>query len=242
MNPTAEFRQDQESETMARRLLLAVFAQAVVVLLAGLNLTLRFSAAPVGAFEFVRWREIIALVVIVPASMGILFHIVWMLEQGRRDARWPVMLAGIGACLLGISMGVHEPIYVLPRLQARLAPTMEFWDEIFSHGLFFLAFVGIILAISWSQVRNPLPVAMRRRTTAVFAGMAMITGTGVFLSLLPGWDIRIDLAVMGLVLVAAECIRQGQSLRRLPLALVIEGAGLLALVGLLVQRWLAGHW
>ena len=240
MNQTAEFRQDQGSDSVARRLIWAMLAQAVVVLLAGLNLTVRLSAHPVGAFEFVRWRETISLLVFVPASVGIMFHVIWMLEQGRRDAKWPVTLAGIGACLLGISMGIHEPMNTLPALDARLVATREFWDEVFSHGLFYLAFVGITSSVLWSQVRNPLPMAMRRRTTAVFAGMAIIMGTGIFLSLLSGGDIRADLAVMGLVLLAAEWMRKGKSMRYLPIVMVIEVAGLLALLGLLVQRWISG--
>lgn len=184
MNPTTDFRQDEGPGTVTRRLILATLAQAVVVLLAGLNLSLRFSAQPVGSFDFVRWREIFSLLVIVPASIGIMFQVVWILEQGRRDAKWPIMIVGVCACLLGISMGVHEPINALPHLQ-RL-PALEFWDEIFSHIVFFLAFVGISLSLLWSQVRNPLPTALSRWTTAVFGCIAIMAGVGIFLTLLSG--------------------------------------------------------
>ena len=89
MNPTTDFRQDEGPGTVTRRLIYATLAQAVVVLLGGLNLSLCFSAQPVGSFDFVRWREIFSLMVIVPASVGIMFQVVCILEQGRRDAKWP---------------------------------------------------------------------------------------------------------------------------------------------------------
>jgi len=241
MNPTTDFRQDEEPGTVTRRLILATLAYAVVVLLAGLNLNLNFSAHPVGSFDFVRWREIFALLVIVPASIGIIFQVVWILEQGRRDAKWPIMIVGVCACLLGIAMGVHEPINVLPHLHARLVPTLEFWDETFSHIVFYLASVGISLALLWSQVRNPLPAAMSRWNTAVFGCIAIMAGVGIFLTLLPGGGIGVDLAVIALVLFAAEWMRKGKPMRQLPIAMVIEWPCLLALLGLVAQRFLSGR-
>ena len=82
---------------VTRRLVKATLAQAVVVLLAGLNLCVGFSAQQVGSFDLVRWREIFSLLVIVPASVGIMFQVVWILEQGRRDAKWPIMIVGVCA-------------------------------------------------------------------------------------------------------------------------------------------------
>ena len=95
MNPTTDFRQDEGPGTVTRRLILATLAQAVVVLLAGLNLCLRFSAHPVCSLDLVRWREIFSLLVIMPVSVGIMFQVVWILEQGRRDAKWPITIMGI---------------------------------------------------------------------------------------------------------------------------------------------------
>lgn len=239
MNPIANFRPDEGPGTVTRRLILATLAQAVVVLLAGLNLCLRFSTQPVGSFDLVRWREIFSLLVIVPASIGIMFQVAWILEQGRRDAKWPITIMGVFACLLGISMGVHEPINALP--YSHRLPALEFWDEIFSHIVFFLAFVGISLSLLWSQVRNPLPIAMSRWATAVFGCIAIMGGTGIFLTLLPGWR-GADLAIIALVLFAAEWMRKGKSMRQLPIAIVLEWPCLLAFLGLVAQRFLSGRW
>ena len=246
MNPTTDFRQDEGVGTVTRRLMLATLAQAVVVLLAGLNLSLRFSAQPVGSFDLVRWREIFSLLVIVPFSVGIMFQVVWILEQGRRDAKWPIMIFGVGACLLGISMGVHEPINALPHLQRlpALQCALEFWDELFSHAVFYLAFAGISLALLWSQARNSLPTAMSLWATAVFGCIAIMAGVGIFLTLLPSGDINVDraLAVIALVLLAAEWVRKGKPMRQLPVAMVIEWSCLLAFLGLVAQRFLSGRW
>ena len=239
MNPTTDFRQDEGAGTVTRRLVFATLAQAVVVLLAGLNLSLRFSAQPVGSFDLVRWREIFSLLVIVPVSIGIMFQVVWILEQGRRDAKWPVTIVGVCACLLGIAMGVHEPINALPNLQR--FPALEFWDELFSHAIFYLAFGGISLSLFWSQVRNPLPAAMSLWTAAVFGCIAIVAGAGIFFSLF-GQGIGVDLAVIALVLFAAEWMRKGKPIRQLPIAMVIEWPCLLAFLGLVTQRLLSGQW
>jgi hypothetical protein len=243
MNPTTDIREDEGPDSVTRRLIWAALAQAFVVLLAGLNLCLHFSAQSVGSFDLVRWREIFALLVIMPVSIGIMFQVAWILEQGRRDAKWPITIMGVFACLLGISMGVHEPINALPHLQRlpSLKISLEFWDEIFSHIVFFLAFVGIALSLLWSQVRNPLPAAMSRWTTVVFGCIAVMAGTGIFLTLLPGWR-GADLAVIALVLLVAEWIRKGKPMRQLPLAMVIEWPCLLAFFGLVAQRFLSGRW
>ena len=38
----------------------------------------------------------------------------------------------------------------------RLANSVYFWDEVFSHAVFFTAYGAMSLALVWSQVRNPL--------------------------------------------------------------------------------------
>jgi hypothetical protein len=244
MNPITDFRLDKGPGMVTRRLILATLAQAVVVLLAGLNLCFKLSAHPFGPFDLVRWREIFSLLVVVPVSVGIMFQVAWILEQGRRDAKRPIIIMGVFACLLGVSMGVHEPINALPHFQgpAALKSALEFWDEIFSHAVFFLAFAGISLSLLWSQIRNPLPAAMSWRSTAVFGCIAIMAGAGIFLALLPGGSIGIDLAIIALVLLAAECMRSGKPMRRLPVAMVVEWPCFLALLGLIAQRFMSGRW
>lgn len=243
MNPIIDVPQDESAGAVTRHLIFATLAQAGMVLLAGLNLSLRFSAQPVGSLDLIRWREIFSLTLIVPVSVGIIFQMVWILEQGRRDARWPLTLMGVSTCLLGVSMGVHEPVNALPSLQRLSAVDFwNFWDEIFSHIVFYLAFIGISLSLLWCQMRNPLPVAMSRGSTAVFGCIAIMSGVGIFLALVPGGAIGVDLAILALVLGAAEWMRKGRPLRQRPIAIVIEWPYLLAFLGLIAQRFLSGRW
>jgi len=220
----------------------AALAQAGLVVLAGLNLNAGFMKAPVGSFGSVRWRELAALGLIVPLSMALLFHVFWILEAGRRDAQRPLISLGVFTALLGISMGVHEPINALGGAPARLAPSLWFWDEIFSHAVFFLAVAGLALTFLWIQVRNPLADALNGLETLAFSGIAAAAGAGIYLTLVPGGSIAWDLSILALLLAVAEGVRRGRPFRRLPLAIVIEGPFLLALAGLLAQRGLAGRW
>jgi len=225
---------------IVQSLVLTTLAQAVVVLLAGLNLVLKFMKICVWSVEFVRWREIFSLLVILPATIVITFNIMWILERGRKDARWPITLFMVSVCLLGISMGVHEPINVMSHADLTVVPAMKFWDEFFSHAVFYMAYVGGSMSLLWSQARNPLSEAMTSRNIAVFAGIAVIAGVGIFLTLVPGGSILIDLIIMVVMLTLAELIRKGKPFRYLPIALAMEGAYLLALIGLAVQRFIVG--
>lgn len=236
MNQAPEILQNRESGVI-RRLILTCLAQAVVVFLAGLNLELNCMKACVGSIEFVRWREMFSLLVILPATIVITFNIMWILEQGRQDARWPITLFMVSVCLLGISMGVHEPINAMPHADLRLAPAMGFWDELFSHAVFYMAYIGGSISLLWSQARNPLSEAMDSKNTAVFAGIAVLAGAGIFLTLLSGGSILVDLVIMVAMLTFAEFVRKGKPFRYLPIAVAMEGAYLLALVGLAVQRF-----
>ncbi|MDD4869267.1 MAG: hypothetical protein PHR77_01810 [Kiritimatiellae bacterium] len=234
--------ENEESEKIVRQLLLATLAQAVVVVLAGLNLALKFPAHSVGSLDFVHWREIFAMLVVLPATVVITFNVIWILERGHRDdAKRPITIFMVSVCLLGISMGVHEPIYTLPYSYPQLVPTLNFWDEFFSHIIFYLSYIGGSLSLLWSQARNPLPVAMSRKNTVVFTCIAIMAGVGIFLTLVRGGCIRVDLIIIALVLIAAEWLRKGKSMRYLPIALAIEGAYFLAFLGLLVQRLLVGR-
>lgn len=215
---------------------------SLVTLLAGLNLTAEITARQVADFGFVRWRELVSLLCVTPVSIVLLFRVVWTLEQGRHDAAWPLTASVAAVGLLGISMGIHEPINAirdhpgLPLLPAQVSESLWFWDDVFSHAVFFAGYVGTSLTLIWSQVRNPLRSPMDRSTTVVFLLCAVVGGIGIFYSLVDGGRIRIDLTVMTAALAAAELIRKRRPLAVLPVALTIEGAYVLALVLLVVHR------
>jgi hypothetical protein len=134
----------------------------MVALLAGLNLTTQLTASHLPQLQFVRLRELLSLLFITPVSLALLFRIIWALEGGRRDAKWVMTLFVISAALVAVAMGVHEPINALRNTAnkselALMSDSLWFWDDLFSHVVFFAGFVGTSLTLILSQMRNPLP-------------------------------------------------------------------------------------
>ncbi len=214
---------------------------SLVTLLAGLNLTVELTAQHLPNLRFVRFRELFSLLFITPASIALLFRVIWALERGRPDAKWLMTLFVASGAFLAVSMGVHEPINALRAAvgESELAAAAEslwFWDDFFSHVVFFTGYVGISLILIWSQVRNPLAKPINFFTGAIFGICALVGGLGIFYSLVHGGRIRVDLAVIAGVLIAAELLRRRKSFAILPIALTIEGAYLLALVLLVAHR------
>jgi hypothetical protein len=203
-------------------------AQAVVVLLAGLNLAWEGTCTSLPVGEFVRWREMFSLGFATPASVVLQFLALWTLERGRRDATGPLTLFALAACWLGISMGVHEPLSAVHRAAGpRLSESFWFWREVFSHTVFFAAYAALSLAVVWSQVRNPLSQPMSRRAWVLSTGCGVLLGAGIFCSQLNARDIWVDLGVMAVTLAGIEGLRRGRPFALLPLNVTLElGYGL----------------
>lgn len=225
------------SDDGRRRLAWLIAAQAVMTLLAGVNLLAVRTTTAVAAGEFVRWRELFSMSLITPGSVALLFLVIWALERGRADATGPLTLFVVSACLLGISMGCHEPInFLRGAADHRLERSLYFWDETYSHPVFFGAYCGISLALVWSQVRNPLRTPLSKTAATLFAGCGVVAGTGITFTLIHGGDITVDLTIIGVVIVLAECLRRRQPFALLPVNITLEGAYLLALVALLLAK------
>lgn len=223
-------------ESYLRALLWLTAAQAVVTLLAGLNLVVPAMAARVGAGDFVRWREMFSLLFVTPVSAGLMVAAAWVLERGRRDSWGPMLAIGIAVGLVAVSMGVHEPINAMGKTGvARMGQSVHFWDEVFSHAVFFIGYAGVSLALLWAQARNPLDGPMGRVPFGSFLCCGIVTGAGIFFSLVVAPDIWVDLWVIGAVIAMAEVMRRGTPFCRLPLAVAMETGYALALVGLLFR-------
>jgi hypothetical protein len=223
-------------ESYLRPLLWLTAIQAVVTLLAGLNLVIPAMATRVGVGEFVRWREMFSLLFVTPASAGLMVMAIWLLERGRGDSWGPLLAITVSICMVAVSMGVHEPINVVGRGAGdRLRETVFFWDEVFSHAAFFAGFAGVSLSLIWGQARNPLGAAMGRGVFLAFLGCGLVAGVGIFFSLVRAPDIRIDLVIIAVVIGLAEWLRRGRSFGHLPLAVALETGYALALAGLLLR-------
>ena len=218
-----------------------ILGQSLVTLLAGVNLRVEMLASPLANWEYVRPRELIALLLITPGSVALLFGIIFTLERKRDDAARPMTLFMASACLLGISMGVHEPMNAITAGAAgaglgRAAESMRFWDDIFSHAVFFLSYAGISLALVWSQARNPLPRPMGKGVRIVLLACGALAGAGIYHTLVEGGNILMDLGVIAAVILAAEVLRRGKPFAVLPVSVTLESAYVLALAALVVQR------
>jgi len=221
----------------SRTLILWIAVQAFITLLAGINLISPWTRTPLPFGEFVRWREMFSMLLITPGSVAVVSLVMWTLERGRKDAGGPLALLVMGGCLLGVSMGCHEPMNVLNGAGGpRLAPSLHFWDEIFSHAVFFAAYAAISVALIWSQVRNPLPLPMSKGVALAFILCGIIGGVGIYCTELPAGDITVDLVVIAAVIAVAECLRKGRSFSLLPVNVSMEGAYVLALVALILKR------
>lgn len=217
--------------------------QALVILLAGLNLYLSWSDVMLAHSLQVRWREMISILVVTPAGIVLLFSIHRILENKRDDVAIPFLVLVLGTCWLAISMGMHEPINVFRQQVGHIDPlqarVLWFWDDVFSHIIFFAGYVASSIAILWSQKRNPLRHPMRLLTVALFLICGVVGGMGITYSLIPGATVTIDLIMILGVFVTAEIMRKGRSFRILPLNIVIEMSCVIPLI-LLVLRMFTG--
>lgn len=225
--------QNKESSILGTLLTICLL-QAMVVLLAGLNLYLSWSNYPLTELLQVRWREIISLLVVTPTSMILLFSVHRILENNRKDALIPLFVLILGSCWLAISMGIHEPINIFRQqtnnLTASSARVLWFWDDVFSHIVFFAGYASTSISILWSQKRNPLKKPMSLLTVVLFMICGMIGGLGITYSLVPCPTVTIDLSIILGVLIIAEIMRKGQPFKERPLNIVMEVSCLLPLI------------
>ena len=213
------------SDPKQRALALLIGAQALMTFLAGVNHMWPWTKTCLAAGEFVRCRELFSLSFVTPGSVVLLFLVIWTLERGRVDAARSLTLFVLAACLLGISMGVHEPMNALEHTEGRrLAGTVYFWDEIYGHTVFFIAYGAISLALIWSQIRNPLASPLSAGAALMFASCGMLAGAGIAFTEIPSACITADLFVMSLVIALAEVLRKGRPFALLPVNITLEGA------------------
>ncbi len=70
---------------------------------------------------------------------------------------------------------------------------------------------------------------------ALFIACSLVTGAGIYYSLLPAKDIQVDKWVMVATIIAIMSLRGRRPLMRLPLNMVMEPAYILALLALAIR-------
>ena len=242
-DPPFAITDTQDSRSYLGPLLGIAGALALTALAAGLNIYLDVTNAVVSETLAVRWREMVSLLVLTPISVVLLFVCQWVIERGRQDTLGPVCLLLLAIAWLGISMGVHEPFNALfaPRALRpdllnsgqNLLHVVHFWDDQFSHAVFFASFIAIALALLWSQQRNVLTVPMKPIVALLFLLCSIPASVGMFYSLV-GTHNTIDRFVIATALIAGELLRRGGSFRKRPINILVEGCYALGLALLLL--------
>ncbi len=183
--------------------------QSFVVILVSINrlstLTLRFVAAN----QFLRWVDLLNMLVLPLISLLAFYLLKKELERGQirgiERTHLVLNLAFIvGVYVLGASYGNHEVTnYLSARFcadgqQNDLCRIVIFNDDEFSHWVFFAGFVLVNAALLLLQAMFPYAAAIIRRDVLLLALNGLFIGLGVFANL-AFEDIGLDLYVVALL-------------------------------------------
>lgn len=234
--------QDEIKSPSPARLACWGLAQGAVVLAAGLNL--RIMTCALDMAPFLRWREVISMLVITPLSLVFAF---FMMDELERSPRRPFANFGLflfSAFLIAVAMGIHEPVNILQykmRLDGDSGPagaTMYFLDEVLSHWAFFAGYAGVCVAWAWSQSRNPVSMPISLWMWVVFSTASLAGGAGITASLWgqPLSRIVCDLIVIAVVILCCEVLRwRGGARWRQPVTWSVQLSNIIAFVALLIR-------
>ncbi len=200
--------------TSLRTLHLLLAAQTFIVVLVGINRRSDLTTGYVSANEFLRWVDLINMLVLPVASLiaSVLLKR-WLEARVPAGERRGVALAVldvsflVGAYVLAASYGTHEVTnYLHVRFcdgdASRLCEIVAFNDDSFSHWLFFSGFVAINLVILVLQaLARDVPNAGRGDLVLVGAN-ALFIAAGIFVNL-AFEETGFDLPVVALLSVLA---------------------------------------
>ena len=169
--------------------LLAV--QSIVIILGSINRLTSLTIGYAAANEFLRWVEIINMLVLPIISLSAFYLLKKHIEAGRQ-ARWGLALSlafVLGVYLLGASYGDHEVTnYLHTRFCANdetsdLCRIIIFNDDEFSHWLFFVGFVMVNGALLLFQVQYPHPDTLTRNDVILLIVNGIFISAGIVANL-----------------------------------------------------------
>jgi hypothetical protein len=226
--------------------------QSLTVILVSINRLGSFTLSYVAANEFLRWVDLINMLVLPLISLFGFYLLKRHLEVtaggAARDGRAHLALNLafiIGVYVLAASYGDHELTNYLharfcpeggPSLDAALCRIVIFNDDEFSHWLFFAGFVLMNASLMLMQVLFPHRGAVSRRDLVLLIANGLFIGLGVFANL--AFEvIGLDLYVVALLaLIAAVLLwRRGPQ----PLLIYYTTAFWLGLIGTALYKLLA---
>jgi hypothetical protein len=223
--------------------LLAV--QSVVVVLVAINRKGHLTTGYVSGNEFLRWVDLLNLLVLPVASLLASVLLKRWLEarvphvEGWRGARGLLALDltfMVGVYVLAASYGTHEVTnYLNQRFclddPSRLCEIVAFNDDSFSHWLLFSGFVAVNAVLLALQALTEDVEAAARWDLMLIAANALFIAAGIFANLALE-ETGFDLAVVALLFVIAVlCWRRGGARPLFVYYSVAYGVGLAATTG-----------
>ncbi len=210
---TAQGLSTAHTSSGLRTIHLLLGAQSALIVLLSVNRLTSLTQAYVATNEFLRWLDLLNMIVLPLLSMIASYLLLHHLEQGERAASVRVQLAVnllffVGVYWLAASYGDHE---VTNYLHGRFCPDGEtsaicriirFNDDEFSHRVFFTGFVFVNAAVLLMQLVFP------HRGTVTTTDKALLIVNGLFIAAgiianLAFEEIGLDLYVVALLMVLA---------------------------------------
>ncbi|MBX3037427.1 MAG: hypothetical protein KF758_11015 [Anaerolineales bacterium] len=169
-----------------------LFLQSVMLIVFSVNRLSSLTAFPVNNNPFIRWTEIINLLVIPPVEILIFYFLMRVLggKDGIANLSLNIVFL-LGVYLLGASYGNHETTNYLNNsfcfpneVGSELCKAIEYHDNLFSHWLFFTGFVflnGSLICLQWL---SNVAIALSKRDLLLLAINGVILATGIFFNLI----------------------------------------------------------
>jgi hypothetical protein len=198
-----------QSEPKLGRLHALLGVQSLVIIFGSINRLGTFTLAYVAANEFLRWVDLVNMIVLPLISMVAFYLLKKEVEYDgpRREGRRHLLINVafiVGIYLLAASYGDHE---VTNYLHSRFCPDgatsdlcriVIFNDDEFSHWLFFAGFAIVNGALLFLQVLFPHRRGLSGRDVALLLFNALFIAAGIFANL-AFEEIGLDLYVVALL-------------------------------------------
>jgi hypothetical protein len=227
---------------------LLLLVQTVDVILVSINRLSTLTTGYVAANEFLRWVDLLNMLVLPLISMVAFYLLKKQVEydsparEGRRHLALNLTFI-IGLYLLAASYGTHE---VTNYLHVRFCPTDEtspfcriiiFNDDEFSHRVFFTGFVMVNAALMFLQILFPYRGQVTQRDWIFLVINGLFIALGIFANL-AFEEIGLDLYVVALLAVLSLALfwRRGPQ----PLVIYYATAYTLGLVATAIYKGMAG--
>jgi hypothetical protein len=222
-----------------------LIAQTIIIIFASINRLGRFTLGYVAENEFLRWVDLLNMVVFPLASLVAFYLLKKEIEYDspRKDGRRHLALNLafiIGIYLLAASYGDHEVTNYLnfrfcldEPINSDLCRIIVFNDDEFSHWLFFAGFVLVNAALPLLQILFPYLGTLTTKDIVLLVANAVFIGAGIFANL--GFEeIGFDLYVVALLTgLSLYLLREH---RRQPLVIYYATAYTLGLIATIIVK------